>query len=72
MNVDLKGLALNLGLNVTHDANIQLFLPYQMGNIQATGKGDLNMNINPAGNFTMEGQYIIRQRFIFPDSPKYH
>jgi len=64
-NVDLKGLALYLGLNVTHDANIQLFLPYQMGNIQATGKGDLIMNINPAGNFTMEGQYIIDKGSFF-------
>jgi hypothetical protein len=64
-DVDLKGLALNLGLNVTHDANIQLFLPYQMGNIQATGKGDLIMDINPAGNFTMEGQYIIDKGSFF-------
>ncbi len=63
--VDLKGLALNLGLNVTHDANIQLFLPYQMGNIQASGKGDLIMNIDAAGNFKMEGQYVIDKGSFF-------
>lgn len=63
--VDLKGLALNLGLNVTHDANIQLFLPYQMGNIQATGNGDLFMNIDPSGKFKMEGQYIIDKGSFF-------
>ncbi len=63
--VDLRGLTLNLGLNVTHDANIQLFLPYQMGNIQATGNGDLFMNIDPSGNFNMEGQYIIDKGSFF-------
>lgn len=63
--VDLKGLALYLGLNVTHDANIQLFLPYQMGNIQASGKGDLIMNIIPGGIFTIDGQYIIDRGSLF-------
>lgn len=63
--VNLKGLSLKLGLNITHDANIQLFLPYQMGNIQATGNGDLFMNIDPSGNFTMEGQYIIDKGSFF-------
>jgi hypothetical protein len=63
--VDLNGLGLNLGLNVTHDANIQLFLPYQMGNIQASGKGDLIMNVTPAGTFTMEGKYVIDRGSFF-------
>jgi hypothetical protein len=63
--VDLKGISLKLGLNITHDANIQLFLPYQMGNIQATGKGDLQMDISPSGNFSMDGQYSIDKGSFF-------
>lgn len=62
---NLKGLTLNLGLNITHDANIQLFLPYQMGNIQANGKGDMRMKIAPAGVFTMDGEYIINRGSLF-------
>jgi hypothetical protein len=63
--VDTKGISLFLALNVTPDANIQLFLPYQMGNIQANGKGDINMDINKAGNLTMEGEYIINRGSFF-------
>lgn len=62
---NLTGMTLNLGLNVTHDANIQMFLPYQMGNIQANGKGDIKMRIAPGGIFSMDGEYIINKGSLF-------
>ena len=63
--VDIKGITLDLGLIITQDANIQLFLPYQMGNIQANGSGDIIMNINPAGEMSMKGDYIINRGSFF-------
>ncbi|MCD4696007.1 MAG: translocation/assembly module TamB [Bacteroidales bacterium] len=60
------GVALNLGLDITNDADIQMFMPYGMGNVKAKGKGDLKMNMTPAGEFTMDGEYAIdRGSFFF-------
>jgi hypothetical protein len=64
-DADLTGMTLSLDLNVTHDANIQMFLPYQMGNIQANGKGDIRMQIAPGGVFTMDGEYVIQMGSLF-------
>jgi len=64
-HVDQEGITLNLNLDVTNDADIQMFMPYNMGNIRARGKGDLKMDINPAGNFNMEGEYVINRGSFF-------
>lgn len=65
-DVDLGGISLNLGLDVTNDADIQMFMPYNMGNMRAKGNGDIKMDIDPAGNLNMEGVYIIdRGSFFF-------
>ncbi len=64
-NVDNKGITLNLDLNVTQDAEIQIFLPYQMGNLRGNGNGELKMDITPSGKFTMNGEYIINRGSFF-------
>jgi len=65
-DVNLGGLTLNLDMNINNNADIQLFMPYNMGNIRTTGKGDLKMNVNPLGEFTMEVEYAIdRGSFFF-------
>ncbi len=64
-NVDLGGVNLNLNLNVTQDADIQIFLPYQMGNLRGNGNGDIKMAITPAGDFTMDGLYKINKGSFF-------
>lgn len=65
-NVDMRGLSLNLNLGVTNDADIQIFMPYNMGNLRTKGKGDIKMDIDPAGNLGMEGEYVIdRGSFFF-------
>ena len=58
-NVNLEGLNLNFELSVTPDANINIFLPYQMGNIGANGTGNIKMDINSQGDFAMVGDYQI-------------
>ncbi len=65
-NVNMEGIALNLSLNVTNEADIQLFMPYNMGNIKARGKGDVKMEVTPTGVFSIEGEYTIdRGSFFF-------
>ncbi|MCD4729261.1 MAG: translocation/assembly module TamB, partial [Bacteroidales bacterium] len=64
-NVEMNGISLYLDLNITNDADIQMFLPYNMGNIKSRGKGDIKMAIDPGGDFTMEGDYIINRGSFF-------
>lgn len=64
-NVEMNGITLYLDLNITHDADIQMFLPYNMGNIKGRGKGDIKMAIDPGGDFTMEGDYVINRGSFF-------
>lgn len=65
-NVDLSGLTLNLNLSVTPDADIELFLPYQMGNIKADGNGEMKLSVNSRGDFEILGDYFIREgTFLF-------
>ncbi|MBN2172803.1 MAG: translocation/assembly module TamB [Bacteroidales bacterium] len=64
-DVNIQGLTLNLGLDVNQDANLQIFLPYQMGNLQASGNGNIIMKITPSGNFTIDGDYVIYKGSFF-------
>ena len=64
--VNLKGLTMNFDLEVTSAADIQIFLPYGMGDIKGNGDGDIRLGINPRGDFTITGDYIIeRGEFFF-------
>ncbi|MEZ5147513.1 MAG: translocation/assembly module TamB domain-containing protein [Bacteroidales bacterium] len=63
---NIKGLALNMEMNITNEADIQMFMPYQMGNIRTKGAGNLILNITPTSEMTMDGEYIIdRGSFFF-------
>jgi hypothetical protein len=64
-DVKISGLSLNMNLDITQAANLQLFLPYQMGNIQSTGNGNILMNVSPTQGFTMEGEYEIYKGSFF-------
>lgn len=55
----VKGLKLNLDLNVNRNADLQLYLPGDMGFIRARGDGDINMGIDSRGYFTINGNYRI-------------
>ncbi len=52
-------LSLQLGLNVTRNAEIGIILPYQMGTIDVHGDGLVNMGIDTRGDYSMFGNYIM-------------
>lgn len=53
-------------MDVTRDAVIQIFLPYQMGNIRSSGTGNMKMNYTTSGDFSMYGDYVTEQgTFLF-------
>lgn len=56
-----KGLSLALALLVRPDANIEVFLPDQLGNIKASGSGNLSMTMTPAYGFSLLGTYSINK-----------
>ena len=61
-----KGLSLDLSLLVNPDANIEVFLPDQLGNIKAIGSGNLSMSMTPAAGFFLFGTYAIEKgSFVF-------
>jgi len=63
--VNMNGISLFLDLEINNNADIQMFLPYSMGNIKGRGKGDIKMTIDPSGNFTMDGDYVINRGSFF-------
>jgi hypothetical protein len=62
---DLGGMTLNLDMNITSDAEIQIFMPYQMGDLRSRGTGNLKMDIFPSGTMTMNGEYVIDRGSFF-------
>ena len=59
---DLAGMKLNLNLEATPDAEVQIMLDNKGGDgIKARGKGNISMNINTIGNFEMFGIYTITE-----------
>ena len=59
---------INLNTNVTPDANLRIFLPYNMGDLVARGRGNIRMGVNAAGDFSLLGDYFVQTgqfNFIF-------
>ena len=61
----VKGFSMDLKLDIDYDANLQLFLPAQLGNLRGRGNGTIEMTLKPPGNFTMAGKYIIERGSFF-------
>lgn len=60
--VDLSGMQINFDLEVTPEAEVQIIFDPKLGEkIQGTGKGNLDMKINTAGEFMMFGDYVIEK-----------
>ena len=65
-NPQIVGVSLNIGMNVTNDADIEIFLPGNLGNLRAKGNGKLRMGVDPYGYLTMSGSYVIQSgQFVF-------
>lgn len=59
---------INLATDVTPDANVKIFMPYNMGDLTARGAGNLRMSANSIGEFFLYGDYIIQNgqfNFVF-------
>lgn len=52
-------LYLDLNLAVNPDAEVEVFLPSQLGNLKASGKGNLTMTMTPRTGFSLNGSYVI-------------
>ena len=60
--LDVSGIILDFDLKVTPEAEVQLIFDSRLGDVvKANGSGNLNMNINTRGNFTMSGNYVIEK-----------
>lgn len=64
--VVIEGFKLDMGIGVRPEANVQIFLPSDMGSIKASGQGDLRLGVDPRGYLTLHGKYtIITGLFVF-------
>ena len=61
------GVTLNMDLDVTTDAEIQLIFDQQAGDIiKGRGEGNINLNVNTYGDFSMYGNYTIKEgQYLF-------
>ncbi len=59
---DLRGINLNMQLDITQDAEMQIIFDEFSGDIiRGTGNGNLTMTLERGSNFRMTGKYIIDQ-----------
>ena len=56
-----KGLSLGLAILVNPSADVEVSLPNQMGNIKASGSGNLTMGMTPTTGFSLSGTYTIQK-----------
>ena len=60
--VDLSGIQLKFMLDITDDATMKLIFDETVGDIiEAKGNGNVRMEINTIGKFTLFGEYVIEQ-----------
>ena len=65
-NVKNKKFNLNLNAEITPDASVNIILPSNMGNINATGSGDIRLGYNTMSGLSLIGNYVIdKGTFVF-------
>ncbi|MCD6345842.1 MAG: translocation/assembly module TamB domain-containing protein, partial [Bacteroidales bacterium] len=61
-DVDLSGLAVQIDLDVTPDARVNIIFDAQTGDvIRAKGRGNINIDVDTRGGFSIDGDYLIDQ-----------
>ena len=61
-DLGIRGLAVKINVEATPDAQIELIMDETVGDIiRATGAGNLRMEMTPAGEFSMYGDYEIEK-----------
>ncbi len=59
---DLDGIALNFDFDITKDAEVDLLMDLQAGDVlHAIGKGEIKIDYNTVSTFNMYGNYLISQ-----------
>lgn len=60
--IELTGIVMNLDLEVTPDAEVQLIFDPKVGDvITANGTGNIKMDISSSGEFSMIGDYVVNK-----------
>ncbi len=59
--IDELKYAIDLAMDITPIARINIAMPSDMGSIEAQGTGDLKMEVNSDGDFGLFGEYIVEK-----------
>jgi len=62
--VNPTGLSLDIGLRVNQNAEVEVFFPDQLGNLKASGSGNLTMSMTPSTPFSLSGTYTLSKGFF--------
>ncbi|MDP1621122.1 MAG: translocation/assembly module TamB domain-containing protein [Bacteroidales bacterium] len=62
--VNATGLSLDLRLRVNQDAEVDVYFPDQLGNLKASGTGNLLMSMTPSSPFLLSGTYTLSKGFF--------
>jgi hypothetical protein len=66
ISAEYVGMSLDIAANITNDADIEIFLPGNIGLIKARGDGKLRLGVDPNFYLTLNGSYVIRSGlFVF-------
>ncbi|MCX6266935.1 MAG: translocation/assembly module TamB domain-containing protein [Bacteroidetes bacterium] len=63
-HVNPTGLSLDLGLRINQDAEVEVYFPGQLGNLKASGTGNLLMGMSPSTPFSLSGTYTLSKGFF--------
>jgi hypothetical protein len=64
--VQVTGVSLDIKTDVTRDADIEIFLPGNIGSLRVKGDGKLRLGVDPYGYLTLDGSYVIQSGlFVF-------
>jgi hypothetical protein len=64
----VTGFNINLETMVTPEAGLRIFLPDNMGNLEASGNGNIKLGVNSMGDFSLVGDYVVQSgqfNFVF-------
>lgn len=66
-DIDLKGLSLDMNVNVTQDAKVVILFDETAKDIlESSGRGAIQLSIDPEGNFEMFGNYeVVSGQYLF-------
>ncbi len=51
--------AITLNMNIRPSADLKIYLPSNMGDIQSNGSGILNLKVNSDGDMSLTGDYVV-------------